>query len=141
MHRILTHPDPRLNEKAQAVSRVDAPILALVRTLFETMYEAQGCGLAAPQIGKPLRIFVVDEGTPLVFINPEVTEVWGTHTWKEGCLSMPGFCQKVARSEKVRIRALDAYGKPFELEAQNALAAVISHEMDHLEGVLLGAPR
>jgi peptide deformylase len=107
------------------------------------MYAAPGVGLAANQIGEPHRIFLIDiasEDEPSdlrVFINPELVATEGTQTWEEGCLSFPGVTEEVKRSAKVKVRATDRDGKPFELEADGLLAVAIQHEYDHLEGVLM----
>jgi peptide deformylase len=140
---ILEYPDPRLRDAAQPVEKVDAEIRRLVDDMAETMYAAPGVGLAATQIGVPLRIFVIDiaaEDEPSqlrVFINPEISDASGTQTWNEGCLSFPGVNEEIKRAEHVRVRALDAQGKPFELEADGLLAVAIQHENDHLNGVLM----
>lgn len=118
-------------------------IRRLVDDMAETMYAAPGCGLAAPQIGVNLRVFVIDiagEDEPSdlrVFINPEMLETEGVQTWQEGCLSFPGVTEEIKRAERVRARALGADGKPFELRAEGLLAVAIQHETDHLNGVLM----
>jgi peptide deformylase len=107
------------------------------------MYAAPGVGLAATQIGVAKRIFVIDIATEdepsdlRVFINPEILETDGTLAWNEGCLSFPGVTEDIKRAERVRVRALDADGKPFELQAEGLLAVAIQHETDHLNGVLM----
>lgn len=140
---ILRYPDPRLREVAQPVAQVDDAIRKIVSDMAETMYAAPGVGLAANQVGISLRIFVVDaaaEGEPSqlqAFINPEILERRGKLQWKEGCLSFPGVAEDVKRAEHVRVRALDANGQPFELEAEGLLAVAIQHETDHLNGILM----
>lgn len=140
---ILTYPDPRLREPAKPVEVIDDEIRTLIEDMAETMYDAPGCGLAANQIGVLLRVFVIDvadEDSPSdlkVFINPEIVEVGGSQTWEEGCLSFPGVSEEIRRARKVKVRALDAAGKPFELEAEGLLAVAIQHENDHLNGVLM----
>ncbi len=140
---ILRYPDPRLREVAEPVAAVTPEIQRLVEDMAETMYDAPGVGLAATQVGVKLRIFVIDiadEDEPsnlLVFINPELLEREGTQIWNEGCLSFPGVAEEVKRAEHVRVRALDAQGQPFELEAEGLLAVAIQHENDHLDGVLM----
>ena len=115
----------------------------LVEDMAETMYAAPGVGLAATQIGEPHRIFVIDianEDEPSelrVFINPEIVARNGDLVWEEGCLSFPGVTEDIDRSEKVTVKALDANGKPFELEAEGLLAVAVQHELDHLDGVLM----
>ena len=140
---ILMYPDPRLRERAKPVERFTDEIRQLVDDMAETMYAAPGCGLAAPQIGVSLRVFVIDaaaENEPSdlrVFVNPEIVGLEGTQTWEEGCLSFPGISEEIKRAAHVRVRAMDATGNPFELEADGLLAVAIQHENDHLEGVLM----
>ncbi|HEX2730764.1 MAG TPA: peptide deformylase [Polyangiaceae bacterium] len=140
---ILTYPDPRLREVAKNVDVVDDSIRELIDDMAETMYDAPGCGLAANQIGVALRIFVVDtadEDSPSdlrVFINPEIVDTAGFQTWEEGCLSFPGVSEEIKRAQRLRVRALDRDGQPFELEADGLLAVAIQHENDHLNGVLM----
>jgi len=140
---ILEYPDARLRTVAAPVEKVDDEIRRLVEDMAETMYAAPGVGLAAPQIGVPLRIFVIDvadENEPAQFaayINPEIIEAVGTQSWKDGCLSFPGVHENVKRAEQIRIRALGVDGVPFEVEATGLLAVAIQHENDHLNGVLM----
>jgi peptide deformylase len=143
IRQILEYPDPRLREVAKPVEAVTAQIQGLVDDMAETMYAAPGCGLAANQLGENYRIFVVDcaeEDEPSdlrVFINPEILEKDGHVVWNEGCLSFPGVREEIKRAERVKVRALDRSGKPFELEADGLLAVAIQHETDHLNGVLM----
>ena len=143
LRTILHYPDPRLREKAQPVAAVTPEIKKLVEDMAETMYAAPGVGLAATQIGEPHRIFVIDvagddEPSQLrVFINPEIIERKDAITWEEGCLSFPGITEEIDRAAKVRVRALDENGKPFELEAEGLLAVAVQHELDHLDGILM----
>jgi len=143
IREILEYPDPRLREVAKPVAEVTDEIRQLVDDMAETMYDAPGVGLAAPQIGENHRIFVIDcaeEDEPsqlLVFINPEIFEKDGQIVWTEGCLSFPGVREEIKRAERVKVRALDRNGKPFELEADGLLAVAIQHETDHLNGVLM----
>ncbi len=140
---ILKYPDPRLRDVARPVQEVDESIGRIVNDMAETMYAAPGVGLAATQVGIPLRIFVIDvaaEGEPSqlrVFINPEIMERRGKQLWKEGCLSFPGVAEEVKRAQWIRARALDIDGKPFEVDADDLLAVAIQHETDHLDGVLM----
>lgn len=140
---ILHYPDPRLRNKAHKIEAVTPAIEALVEDMAETMYAAPGVGLAATQIGETLSIFLVDiagEDEPSdlrVFINPEIVAREGAQTWEEGCLSFPGVSEEIKRAARVKIRALDRAGQPFELEADGLLAVAIQHEFDHLEGVLM----
>lgn len=140
---ILEYPDPRLREVAKRVEKVTPEIKKLCEDMAETMYAAPGVGLAANQVGVLLRIFVIDiagEDEPSelrVFINPDIYEKDGVQTWNEGCLSFPGVSEEIKRAEHVRVRALDANGKEFDLEADGLLAVAIQHENDHLDGVLM----
>ena len=136
---ILRYPDPRLHKIAAPVTVFDDRIKTLVADIAETMYEAPGVGLAATQVDVHERVIVIDvsdEGRELrVFINPEV--VWASdekRLYDEGCLSVPGIYDGVERPARVKVRAQDADGQTFEVEADDLLAVCIQHEMDHLEG-------
>jgi peptide deformylase len=136
---ILQYPDPRLHKVAKPVSQVDDRVRALLADLFETMYAAKGVGLAATQADIHERIIVADvseeRNQPLVLINPELIErSTDRKEWEEGCLSLPGIYDKVTRPDRIRVRALNAQGEVFELEADGLLAVCIQHEMDHLSG-------
>jgi peptide deformylase len=137
---ILEFPDERLRKKAVMVQAVDIKIKKLVDDMLETMYQAKGIGLAATQVNIHQRIVVIDiseeKDKPLCLINPEIIEKEGIEESEEGCLSVPGFFEKVKRAEKIKVKALDKEGKPFELEADDLLAVCIQHELDHLEGKL-----
>jgi peptide deformylase len=138
---ILEYPDPRLRTKAQPVEAVDDSIRTLVEDMLETMYEAKGIGLAATQVNVHQRVLVTDVSTdrtdPRVFVNPQIIEREGSTEAEEGCLSVPGIFDTLrARAEKIRVRALDRDGVPFELEADGLLAVCIQHEIDHLDGKL-----
>lgn len=138
---ILEYPDPRLRTKAQPVAVVDDAIRQLVDDMFETMYASKGIGLAATQVDVHLRVLVTDVSSdrtePRVFINAQIIEREGSTEAEEGCLSVPGIYDMLrARSEKIRVRALDRDGQPFELEADGLLAVCIQHELDHLDGKL-----
>ncbi|HET9959006.1 MAG TPA: peptide deformylase [Polyangiaceae bacterium] len=143
IREILKYPDPRLREPAKPVTAVTDEVRQLLDDMAETMYAAQGCGLAAPQIGVDMRIFVVDcagEDEPSdfrVFINPEIIATDGSQTWNEGCLSFPGVNEEIKRAERVTMRALDRAGQTFEIEADGLLAVALQHELDHLNGVLM----
>jgi peptide deformylase len=148
---IVEVPDPRLREISKPVEAVDAEVRALVADMFETMYEAPGIGLAAIQVGVPLRILVIDlqepanpedpESKPVrdprVFINPEIVE-HSDHDvpYLEGCLSVPDQYAEVDRPDRIRARWLDLDGKPRDEEIAGLLATCLQHEMDHLNGVL-----
>jgi peptide deformylase len=135
---ILEFPDPRLRTRAQPVERVDEALQRLLADMFETMYAAPGIGLAATQVDVHRRFMVIDtseeKDSPLVFINPEILEKQGSQTYQEGCLSVPGIYADVDRADRIRVRALDRNGEPFEMWADGLLAVCIQHEMDHLDG-------
>jgi len=136
---IVKYPDPILREKAEQVKRINDRLLRLLDDMAETMYQAEGVGLAAPQVGVSKRVFVVDVGDEhglLEFINPEIISKEGEQFGPEGCLSIPGISGDVRRARKVKVRALNREGKTFELEAEDYLARAIQHELDHLNGVL-----
>ena len=137
---ILEYPDPRLRTTAAPVDRVDDNIRRLIDDMLETMYAAPGVGLAASQVNVHKRIIVVDvsdkRDTPYALINPQIDLLEGEQETQEGCLSVPGFYELVKRADRVRVRALDRNGKPFELETDGMLAVCIQHECDHLEGKL-----
>jgi peptide deformylase len=148
-------PDPELNVAAGPVAEVDDEIRELVADLFQTMYDANGVGLAATQIAVHKRVLVIDLDPhgqaktdpdvraeleawgfpgPTAFINPEIVASEGDVLWDEGCLSVPGVTEAVRRKERVTVRALDRDGKTFELKADGLFAVAIQHEMDHLQG-------
>jgi peptide deformylase len=140
---ILTAPDPRLRQVSRAVAGVDDAVRALMDDMLETMYEADGVGLAAIQVNAPLRVIVIDlakEGeakAPVFFVNPEVLDPSEeTSLYQEGCLSVPDFYDDVERPARCRVRYLDYHGAEQVLEAEGLLATCIQHEMDHLNGVL-----
>jgi len=137
---ILEFPDERLRKKAAVVKTVDDKIKKLVDDMLETMYESKGVGLAATQVDVHQRIIVIDvseeKDDPLFLINPEILEKDGIKESEEGCLSVPGFYEKVNRAEHVRVKALNREGKPFEFEARDLLAVCVQHEIDHLNGKL-----
>ena len=140
---IIVAPDPRLKRKSEAVTAVDSATKKLMADMLDTMYEAPGIGLAAPQVGVLKRVIVVDAARdeepprPLKMANPEI--IWASEELKEyeeGCLSLPEEYDMVKRPERVRVRYLDENNAAQEIEADGLLAVVIQHEMDHLEGVL-----
>lgn len=137
---ILRYPDPRLQQRAAKVDRVNDKIRRLIKDMAATMYGAPGVGLAATQVDVHLCVIVLDVSESRdqlrVFINPELIAVSGDADVEEGCLSVPGVYEKVRRAERVTVRALDAGGEPFTLEAEGLLAVCIQHEMDHLEGTV-----
>jgi len=137
---ILHYPDPRLRNRAEPVETVTDETRRLADDMLETMYAAPGIGLAAIQVDVPLRVITLDvseeKNEPLALINPEVVERLGEVETEEGCLSVPGVYDTVARAERVRVRALDRDGKALEFEAEDLLAVCIQHEIDHLDGLL-----
>jgi len=137
---ILRFPDPRLRNKAKTVGSVNESIAQLADNLLETMYSAPGIGLAATQVNVAKRVIVVDisenQDEPRVLINPELLETTGIEEMEEGCLSVPGFYEKVKRAEKIRVRALGRDGEAFEEEMDGLLAVCVQHEIDHLDGKL-----
>ena len=143
---ILRYPDPRLRQKCASIDGFDESLRKLVADMTDTMYAANGAGLAAIQVGAPLRLFIVDPEVAgkapndpvLVFINPEL--VWiseEAQTGDEGCLSFPGIFVPVKRGMRARVRALDLEGKPFEMEGEALFSRALQHETDHLIGRLL----
>ena len=135
---ILRYPDPRLHKRASRVNAVTEDIRRLIKDMAQTMYAAPGVGLAATQVNVHLRVIVIDVSEAhdqlQVFVNPELVAASGESDLEEGCLSVPGVYEKVRRAGRVTVRALDADGNPFTLEAEGMLAVCIQHEMDHLEG-------
>ncbi|MBX3578300.1 MAG: peptide deformylase [Rhizobiaceae bacterium] len=136
-------PDPVLRLVSKPVERVDASLRKLADDMLDTMYDAPGIGLAAIQVGEPLRMLVIDvakEGEPKaphVFINPEIVEQSGEASiYEEGCLSIPDYYAEVERPATVRVTYLDREGKPQEVAAAGLLATCLQHEIDHLNGVL-----
>ena len=136
--KIRTNPDPVLRRKAKKIAAVDASIRKLIDDMIETMQEAYGVGLAANQVGVPLRIVVIQvpEQEVLVLVNPVVVETKGERTVIEGCLSVPGYQAEVPRAESVRVQARDRNGKLFRKRGTELLAQAMQHEIDHLNGVL-----
>ena len=142
--KVLEYPHPILHQKAEKVAEVNAEVRRLLDDMLETMYDDDGVGLAAPQVGVLQRMLVLDyerdehsKGNPMYFINPEVIwlsdeKVCGT----EGCLSVPGQSAEVERFAQIRVRYLDYHGKEQEILADGFLAIVLQHEMDHLDGIL-----
>jgi peptide deformylase len=139
---IVKYPDPILQQVSEPVSVFDKELAKLVDDMFESMYDAKGIGLAAPQIGVNKRITVIDlsnQANPeekLVLINPEITYREGKQYSEEGCLSLPEIREKVSRASKVKIRAQDVTGKWFEMEGEELLSRCFQHEIDHLDGIL-----
>jgi peptide deformylase len=143
---IVLEGDPILRQKAKKLHRVDDGIRKLARDMFETMLDAPGVGLAAPQVGKSLRLITVHlpadydkEGDPevnLTLVNPEIIKAVGSQTGPEGCLSIPGWAGEVERYASVTVKAFDLENRPVRIKAQGHLAVVLQHEIDHLDGIL-----
>ncbi len=142
VHEILVWPHPLLKQKAQPVAVVDDEIRTIVKDLFESMYAADGVGLAAPQIGVLKNIIVLDttpkqpESRPIAMINPEVLTLDGKIIYKEGCLSVPGEAEEVERAAVISVRYLDEQGHEQTIQADGLLAIAVQHETDHLRGVM-----
>ncbi len=139
---IRKYPDPALRRKSRPVPEITPEIRELIDDMIETMYAAPGVGLAAPQVGIPLRLAVIDVSTKdeksplLVLVNPEIISTEGELNEEEGCLSVKDFQSVVTRFARVRVRAIDRDGKPYEAEGEGLLARAFQHEIDHLNGVL-----
>ena len=146
---ILTYPNPRLANKSTPVEEVTDEIRQLVSDMLDTMYDADGVGLAAPQVGILKRIIVVDcasrydeegnetdERDPHALINPVITQKEGKIVWEEGCLSVPEYTDEVERAAKVTLEALDPDGNEIEIEAEGLFSVCLQHEIDHLDGIL-----
>ncbi len=137
---ILHFPDPKLRTVAKPVTVFDPELRQLVRDMFETMYEAPGIGLAATQVDRHIRLLVMDvsdqSNHPRCLINPEIVEADGEEETDEGCLSVPGFYEKVRRAEHIRVRAQNDFGETIEFEAEGLEGVCVQHEMDHLDGKL-----
>ena len=142
--KILKYGDPVLRQKAKEVSKISKKIKTLIENMIDTMYANNGVGLAAPQVGESLRIFVIDVSkdnepyNPVVFVNPKIIKKDGAICVKEGCLSFPEAFVNVRRYSDVKVKAIDINGRPFVLDAKNGelMAYAIQHENDHLDGVL-----
>lgn len=138
--KILEFPDERLRKKAVSVEVITPEKSQFIDDMFETMYTCKGVGLAATQVDVHERIIVIDiseeKDQPLCLVNPEIIASEGLEKHEEGCLSVPGFFEKVERAGKVKIKALNQQGEAFELEADELLSVCVQHEIDHLEGKL-----
>ncbi|MFQ5487546.1 MAG: peptide deformylase [Gammaproteobacteria bacterium] len=137
---ILHYPDPRLRTQASPLERVDDEVRMLIDDMLETMYDAPGIGLAAPQVNVGKRVIVLDvseqRDTPLALVNPEIVAREDSEKMEEGCLSVPGIYEPVERAARIRVRALDRDGRSLELAADGLLGVCIQHEIDHLDGRL-----
>lgn len=129
--------DPILRQKAKRVTRFDESVQQLIDDMIETMRDAPGAGLAAPQVGVPLRITVIEVDEQLTIVcNPEIVQMEGEYEPEEGCLSIPGYVANVKRALKVVVKAKNRRGKDIKIKADGLLAHVLQHEIDHLDGVL-----
>jgi len=139
--KIVIYPDPRLKKVSEPVMRFDADLQQLVVQMFKLMREAHGVGLAAPQVGRNLRLFVMnatgEAGDDYVFVNPALSDADGQEEAEEGCLSLPDIRIKVLRNKRIKIRAHDLHGEPFERVAEGFIPRVWQHEFDHLNGIML----
>ena len=136
-YTVRTYGDPVLGQRAREIEDIDAKLVRLVDDMIETMYDAVGAGLAAPQVGVQRRLFVYDVGDgPEVVLNPEIVETSGEWYHDEGCLSIPGLRLGITRPDRVLLRGLDLKGKHIEIEADEFLGRVFQHEVDHLDGFL-----
>lgn len=132
--------NPILRKKSQSIDKIDENILELAQDMIKTMGQNDGIGLAACQIGKSIRMFVLPENlcNKQIFVNPEIIKISKkTNTIDEGCLSLPGLFLPIKRANSLKIKAIDGDGKAFRLKVKNLLARVIQHEMDHLDGILI----
>ena len=140
--KIVKYPEPVLSQPGEPVSEFDGELRKLAADMFETMYAAQGIGLAAPQVGVSKRVTVIDlsagkdPAKKLVLVNPEITFSEGKQYEEEGCLSFPDIREKVVRAFKVKIRAQDEKGKWFEVDGEDVLSRCFQHEIDHVDGML-----
>lgn len=140
---IRKYPDEILKKKAEKIETLDGNLQKLIDDMIETMYKANGIGLAAPQVGISKRLIIVDTSprqenqSLIVLINPEIIQSEGEILSEEGCLSLPGFLTRLKRKERVLVRGTDRKGKEIEIEAEGLLARALQHEIDHLEGTLL----
>ncbi len=146
IYPIVLYGDPVLKKKAQDIEKDTSDLKQLVEDMFETMYQANGVGLAAPQIGKSVRLFIIDstpteedesKGIKQAFVNPEIIDSEGENEpFEEGCLSIPGIREDVQRPPKVKIRFVDENFQPAEMELEGMAARIVQHEYDHIEGIL-----
>ncbi len=144
LREIVKFPDPRLKEVAKPITDVDDDLRELARDMIDVMYDEPGIGLAAPQVGASVRMFVIDtewneeggEKSPIVVLNPEISERAGSITWEEGCLSVPDYVANVDRDATITLRGMDLEGNAIEERADGLRAVCIQHEVDHLDGVL-----
>jgi peptide deformylase len=141
---IVKFPDPRLKQVSKPITKIDDELRELARDMIDVMYDEPGIGLAAPQVGASIRMFVIDTEwsddevgkNPQVIINPEISDREGKIVWEEGCLSVPDYAANVERDAKITLRGIDLDENPIEETAEGLRAVCIQHEVDHLDGVL-----
>lgn len=144
LREVLQFPDPRLKRVSEPIEEVTDELRSLARDMIDVMYDEPGIGLAAPQVGEAVRMFVIDTEwsdetvgrNPTVVINPEISDREGRITWEEGCLSVPDYTATVERDAAITLRGTDLDGKPIEERAEGLRAVCIQHEVDHLDGIL-----
>jgi peptide deformylase len=144
LREVVQFPDPRLKQVSKPVTEVTDEIRELARDMIDVMYDEPGIGLAAPQVGASIRLFVIDtewgdddnEKSPTVVLNPEISEREGRITWDEGCLSVPDYNATVERDAAITLRGQDLDGNPIEERVEGLRAVCIQHEVDHLDGIL-----
>ena len=144
LREVVQFPDPRLKKVSDPINEVTDEVRELARDMVDVMYDEPGIGLAAPQVGVSLRLFVIDTEwsdeeigrNPLVVLNPEISDREGKITWEEGCLSVPDYAASVERDAEITLRGMDLDGNPIEERADGLRAVCIQHEVDHLDGVL-----
>jgi peptide deformylase len=138
LRKIITFDNPILRQKAKKVHRFDPSLHKLVNDMFETMHEANGAGLAAPQIGLSIRVFIAEyEDRKVAVFNPEIVKAEGEALGTEGCLSIPGYAgDNIRRAAKVLVKGQDVHGKSIRVNAEGWFARILQHEIDHLDGIL-----
>jgi len=144
---ILKYPETLLSEKSLAITEIDSDLQKQIDRMMETLYGAEGLGLAAPQVGDLRSFFIYDlshseevvqkEDGPVIILNPEIVEMEGSKVESEGCLSIPGYFEKVKRAYRIQVKGLDREGKELRIEREGLTARLIQHEIDHLNGVLM----
>ena len=144
LREVVQFPDPRLKKVSEPIEKVTDEIRELARDMIDVMYDEPGIGLAAPQVGASVRMFVIDtewsedgaDRNPSVILNPQISDREGSITWEEGCLSVPDYTANVDRDATITLRGTDLDGNPIEERAEGLRAVCIQHEVDHLDGIL-----
>ena len=144
LREVVKFPDPRLKQVSKPITKVDDELRELARDMIDVMYDEPGIGLAAPQVGASIRMFVIDTEwsdeevgkNPTVVLNPEISDREGSVTWDEGCLSVPDYSANVDRDARITLRGTDLDGNPIEERVEGLRAVCIQHEVDHLDGIL-----